>query len=256
MPNSQTHLHSVTHILDQPESQTVLPWLFEPPAKSAFLLGAISPDVRAISGQAREETHFFDIPFSSDQPAQAIMLARWPQIKDAGALTHPQAAFVAGYITHLVMDQTWVEMIVLPGLFIKDMVWNIRHPNWRVYSILMTYMEYHAAEQIPCEIIDLMAQAQPDHWLPFIQDHYLYDWRDHVAERIKEGGPQLISDMFAHSNNMTSHELEAIVLSEERMAEEAYPVISHEQLLAFETEANRRSYEAVLDYLSPLSRAR
>ena len=98
---------------------------------------------------------------------------------------------------------------------------------------------------------DLMAQAEPDHWLPFIEDHYLYDWRDHVAGMIKQGGPKLISDMFAKSNGMTSEEMENIVRSETRMAEEAYTVISHEQLLAFETEANRRSYEAVLDYLSP-----
>lgn len=251
MPNSQTHLYSVTNILQQPESWTAFPWLFEGPARCAFLLGAISPDVRAISGQAREETHFFDIPFSSDQTAQAIMLARWPQIKDVSTLPQPQAAFIAGYITHLVMDQTWVEMIVLPGLFIKGTEWNTQHPNWRLYSLLMTYMEYRAAEHIPEGTLDLIAQAEPVHWLPFIPDHYLSDWRDHVVDRIKRGGPKLISAMFARSNNMTSQELEAIVLSENRMAEEAYSVISHERLLAFETEANRRSHEAVLHYLLP-----
>jgi hypothetical protein len=180
------------------------------------------------------------------------MLARWPQIKDVSNLPHPQAAFIAGYITHLVMDQTWVEMIVLPGLFIKGMEWNIQHPNWRLYSLLMTYMEYQAAEHIPDGTLDLMAQAEPDHWLPFIHDHYLSDWRDHVVDRIKRGGPKLVSTMFARSNSMTSQELEAIILSEERMAEEVYTVVSHERLLAFETEANRRSHEAVLHYLSPL----
>jgi hypothetical protein len=251
MPNSQTHLHSVTNILQQPESRTVLPWLFEGPATCAFLLGAISPDVRAISGQAREETHFFDIPFTSEQTAQASLLARWPQIKDVTTLPPPQAAFIAGYMTHLVMDQTWVEMIVLPGLFIKGVTWNTRHPNWRLYSVLMTYMEYRAAAHIPDGTLDLMAQAEPDHWLPFVRDCHLADWRDHVVDRIKRGGPKLVSAMFARSNNITSQELEAIVLSEERMAEEAYPVVPHERLIAFESEANRRSYEAVLHYLSP-----
>lgn len=185
------------------------------------------------------------------RPASAIMLAQWPTLKDASRLDEQQAAFVAGYMTHLVMDYVWVEKIVLPGLFIEGLPWNTEHPNWRLYSILMTYMEYQAAARLPGETVDELAQANPSGgWLPFVSDRYLADWRDHIVAMIRHGGAREVSRIFAHSNGISSHSLEEIVLSEARMAEEVYPTVPRTWLDDFQAEANRRSLETVLNYLA------
>lgn len=251
MPNAQTHLSSVWHLLAQPPIQAAFPWLAEGCVRSALLLGAISPDARAMSGHPRAETHFFDIPMAG--PGHRALLREWPGLADAAALGEEHAAFVAGYITHLIMDQTWVEMIVMPGLFVEGHVWGVEHPSWRLYSLLMTYLEYRAAERVPARAITLLAQAEPRGWLPFVSDRHLTAWRDHVVAIIRAGGPRLISRMFAETNDLTAEEMEAIVLSEARMAEEVFGAIPREQVLAFEEAAGERSQQAVVDYLSALA---
>src|SRR5512138_2301649 len=132
MPNAETHLTAACDLLAEPDITRAYPWLADETCYSAFLLGSVSPDVRAIGGQTREETHFFTIPFEDERLAPAVMCGSWPQIASAAKLAPTRAAFVAGYMTHLIMDQTWVEMIVMPGLFIPGTTWGHQHPNWRL----------------------------------------------------------------------------------------------------------------------------
>ncbi len=219
--------------------------------RAVFYLGAVGPDARIVSGQRREETHFFDIPVAEGAPpAQEVMLARWPELRCRYTLSDRQRiALVAGYITHLVMDQTWVEMIVMPGLFIEGTAWNTKHPNWRVYSILMTYLEYRASQRLPREVLTELRAAAPDAGLPFLTLDHLLGWRDHVVRHLETGGARQVSRLFARSNGLTSDALEKIVRSEEQMAREAYHLVPHHWLEAFEAEAANRSLRAVLSYL-------
>jgi hypothetical protein len=250
MPNAQTHLAAVCDLLAEPSLQVRFPWLAADRVQAAFLLGAISPDVRAISGHPREVTHFFEIP-PGGEPAQVRLFAEWPALADAAALGRTHAAFVAGYVSHLVMDEAWVEQVVMPGLFIQGMAWGVEHPNWRLYSLLMTYLEYRAADRLPGRAVDLLAGAEPAGWLPFVSDDDLVAWRDHVISRIA-GGARLISRMFATSNGLSPGELEAIVLSERRMAGEVFSRVPRAYLDAFWRETNGRTRRAVVAYLEKL----
>jgi hypothetical protein len=250
MPSAQTHLAAARDLLASSFVEQALPWLGSGEARSAFLLGTISPDVRAISGHPREATHFFAIPPADARPAPQVMFDRWPTLGDAPALGAVRAAFVAGYATHLIMDQAWVEIIVMPNLFIDGLAWGTDHPNWRLYSLLMTYIEYQAADRFHESTITYMQRAEPQGWLPFVQDRHLVEWRDRVIATIRGGGARLVSRMFARSNNLPPGALDAIVLSEERMAAEVYPVVPRQRLQQFEAESARRSRDTVLSYLA------
>jgi hypothetical protein len=140
---------------------------------------------------------------------------------------------------------------VMPGLFIRGMAWGVEHPNWRLYSLLMTYLEYRAADRLPGRAVDLLAEADPVGWLPFISDDDLIAWRDHVVSRIR-GGARLISQMFATSNDLSPGELEAIVLSERRMADEVFSRVPRAYLDAFWRETNARTRRVVAGYLDQL----
>ncbi len=75
--------------------------------RAVFYLGAVGPDARIVSGQRREETHFFDIPVAEGAPpAQEVMacplagatLSLYPVRVDS------RIALRGGdYITHLVI---------------------------------------------------------------------------------------------------------------------------------------------------------
>jgi hypothetical protein len=218
-------------------------------AQPAFLLGAISPDARILSGLPREATHFFDIPPEDGRPASARLLDEWPALRCEAVADRRQAAYIAGYMTHLVMDQTWVEQVVMPGLFIDGVVWGFGHPNWRLYTILMTYLEHRAEARLPGAALDRLKRAQPERWLPFLDDQTLLRWRETIIRIVENGGAARVSREFARTNGLAADEMAAIVGSEARMAEVAYPTIPRAQLLAFEDEVRGRSAGAVMDYL-------
>lgn len=249
MPNTQTHLAAASHLLGAAALPMTIPWLAQPDMQAAFLLGTISPDARVVSGHTREATHFIPIPPPPGVLAQDMMLDAWPELRPQSVARQAQAAFVAGYLAHLIMDQTWLDIVVLPGLFIDGIDWNTRHPNWRLYSILMTWLEYQAAARLQPNITALLATATPEHWVPFLEDQHLIGWRNHVLQTIQTDGARRTSQIFARSNNLMAEELEAIVLSEERMAHEAYPVVPPEQLQQFAGETDRRTQQAVTAYL-------
>jgi hypothetical protein len=250
MPNSQTHLWCASALLSDLKSTPEMEWLGENDAQAAFLLGSISPDVRAVSGHSREGTHFFTIPFSDARPAQAVMLKEYPQLARSNELDHNHAAFVAGYFTHLIMDQTWVEQVVIDALFVEGEAWGIYHRNWRLYALLMAYLEYQSADHLRADISQQIQSASPHHWLPFVQDNYLGLWRDHVSNLIRLGGARALSQMLAQSCRITQDELEAIVLSPAHMADQVFHTVSSEQLAAFQSETTRRCRVAVLEYLT------
>jgi hypothetical protein len=240
MPHAQTHLVAACEVLAQPALAESFPWLADDAAQSAFLLGAISPDARILSGLPREATHFFSIPPARDRPAQQAMLDEWPALRREALADRRQAACVAGYLTHLVMDQTWVEQIVMPGLFIDGLDWGFGHPNWRLYTILMTYLERRAESRLPEDALG---------WLPFLDDQTLLRWRETILGIVEGGGAARVSREFARTNGLDAGEMAAIVGSEARMAEVAYPTVPRERLLAFEEEVRGRSARAVMDYL-------
>jgi hypothetical protein len=79
-----------------------------------YYFGSTSPDIRVLTRWERERTHFFDLGSHEHQDSVAAMFAEHPQLADAGRLSPETAAFVAGYIGHLALDQTWIEEVYRP----------------------------------------------------------------------------------------------------------------------------------------------
>lgn len=79
-----------------------------------FLLGATAPDIRVLTGQSRESTHFSSL--SSADPLAGIhgMATAYPNLLDGSRLNPPTRCFIAGYLSHLIADQAWINMIYRP----------------------------------------------------------------------------------------------------------------------------------------------
>lgn len=245
MPYSQTHLLTAGALLAAPDAP---PALLDEAAQAAFYFGAIAPDARVVSGQPRESTHFFTIPFSDDQPAYLNLVRTWPALAAPEALSAERAAFIAGYMTHLIMDQTWVEQVVLPCLFIDDAEWGPEHANWGIYNLLMAYLEFEAVDSLPGQVGDLLHQTRSRRWVPFIKDVPLNQWRGHIAGFIN-AQPNGVLKLLARGSGMPVEELRALVNSPERMQEAAFCVAPLERLEAFRTLTAARCAEAVRAYL-------
>ena len=75
-------------------------------------LGSTAPDIRVITRWDRQRTHFFDIHNFDDQSSARAFLDNNPALADAGVLSQNTQAFLAGYLSHLFVDEA-----ILGGAF-------------------------------------------------------------------------------------------------------------------------------------------
>jgi hypothetical protein len=83
-------------------------------AEGPYLLGATSPDIRVLTRQNRTETHFFDLNGPDHQDSVGAFLETHEHLVEPGRLNAETRAFVAGYISHLVMDEQYITGIYRP----------------------------------------------------------------------------------------------------------------------------------------------
>lgn len=79
-----------------------------PPTSGHYLLGATTPDIRVLTRQDRFSTHFFDLNGPDHQDSVAGFLAANAQLSAPEKLNPETRAWVAGYISHLVMDEQYI----------------------------------------------------------------------------------------------------------------------------------------------------
>jgi hypothetical protein len=249
MPTASAHLAAALALLHDP-TLAARPQLASGEPRGAFLLGNISPDVRIVSSLPREDTHFFGIPLSHDTPASQALLDTHPMLARAAALPPDQAAFVAGYMAHLVMDEAWMEFVVMPYIYLDDVPWSTGHPNFRLYSLLMTYLAEGSGRQVPPEQVAGLRTVQPRDWLPFASDADLLDWRNRVMEHALADSGWGTAQMFAGQMGIEADELYAVVTSKEAMEREVFPVVPREVLATFQRHTHQRCIAALNAYLT------
>ncbi|MEO6398626.1 MAG: zinc dependent phospholipase C family protein [Tepidiformaceae bacterium] len=81
------------------------------PTSGHYLLGATSPDIRVLTRQDRLSTHFFDLNGPDHQDSVASFFAANPRYVDPQAVSPETRTWVAGYISHLVMDEQYITGI-------------------------------------------------------------------------------------------------------------------------------------------------
>src|SRR3546814_8038391 len=77
-------------------------------------MGSTAPDSRVITRRDREETHFFTLHDLSDQDSVTRMFRENPSLAMPSGLDAATTAFIAGYLTHLVLDETFIREIYRP----------------------------------------------------------------------------------------------------------------------------------------------
>jgi hypothetical protein len=181
--------------------------------RGAFFFGHIAPDVQVISHQPREVTHFFTVPLTNRRPAYARMLAAHPRLARPSTLPADQAAFLAGYLSHLLLDECWVRKVFQPVFGLKQ-TWG----NWRerllLHNALRAWLDRRDRRRLPGGIGDLLRQAEPYDWLPFVTDANLRRWRDLVADQFAPGAEIRTVEIFAHRAEIPPTEFLALLESD------------------------------------------
>jgi hypothetical protein len=82
--------------------------------RGAYYLGSTAPDIRAITRWDREKTHFFNLDDFGHQDSVRRLFEVHPELGDRDNVGPGTAAFLAGYITHLVLDEGWISEVYRP----------------------------------------------------------------------------------------------------------------------------------------------
>lgn len=216
--------------------------------RPAFLLGNTAPDVQVLSGQKRELTHFFQVPPREAIPPTARMLAEYPRLAAAG-LPPAQVAFVAGYLCHLLADFRWVNMLFLP-VFGVEAGWATFPHRLYIHNVLRTWLDEQVLAALPPDSGDCLSAARPLGWLPFVEDHYLGQWRDYVASQLQPGAQSETVAVFARRQDLDPEEFFGLLRSENRMDVEVFAHVSRQELIEYRTGLVAASATLLVDFLA------
>jgi hypothetical protein len=172
----------------------------------SYLLGATAPDVRIITKRPRIDTHFFELGVGGLGDGVGGLFTAYPELRSP--VSGAQAAFVAGYLTHLVADETWIVSMYRPyfgepnpGRFgsrdaaqLYDRAAQLtldRACEQRVRSLLPAMDK--TSEDFAVGPLDTTVMREWRAWvLDFLAGQRPYSWQRlrHMANRISHRDPQ------------------------------------------------------------------
>jgi hypothetical protein len=216
--------------------------------RGAFLFGHTAPDVQNISGQLREATHFFVIPWSRVPQPHMAMFELYPYLEFPRRLPAAHAAFIAGYICHLWLDVLWLRDIYLNN-FGPGAHWGASLHERHVYhNILRAWCDRHDQVQLGGPIGPALSLATPIDWLPFTADRYLVQWRDMLADQFQPGAAIRTVEIFAERGGVPPEKFQQVLASPEEMERHIFAHAPREKIEKFYRDGYEQMAELIVEY--------
>ena len=241
MPTPFMHLALAEEVLQGDElSRTASSLLHH--QRGPFLLGNTAPDVQTVSGQARLESHFYTLPRTTGRPAHETLFATHPSLARPAELPPAQAAFLAGYITHLLLDELWLDDIFL-RYFSED--WASRRQRAFIHNVLRTWADRRDRQRLNGTVAPALQEAEPQRWLPFVDDDNLRAWRDWLIEQLSPGRKTHTTEVFAQRMGVSTTEMESLLSSPDAMKVQVFCRVDQAALQSFHDDAYAKSTKLV-----------
>ncbi len=212
-----------------------------------FLLGSTAPDMRAITKRPREDYHFAPLDFERVGDGAQAMLQAHPHLI---GLEDERAAFVAGYISHIVLDECWITEIFRP-CFGADASGDARG----LVLDRALQLELDRRSNGVGASLDLMRDAATPLGLGFVTDEEVTQWRPWVVEflardfswdRLRFMARRIARGDDAHSAHAVADEL---LRSTPESLETMFEVVSRDELQDFTIRSVDTLCEHVEGYL-------
>ncbi|MDO8615718.1 MAG: zinc dependent phospholipase C family protein [Dehalococcoidia bacterium] len=169
-------------------------------------LGATAPDIRVMTRWERERTHFFDLRCFDEQSGVSGFFSAYPALADPAALNAATASFVAGYLSHLVTDETWISTIYRPFFGERSALGGTLRANVMDRALQFSLdAERRGDSDLMVHVVEAVARSALDLQIDFIDRETLRSWhrliidfvnqqpdwdrfRDRAARHLKEAG--------------------------------------------------------------------
>lgn len=229
MPTPFYHLSLADELLSRPSLPEPIRQFLRKTYRE-FMFGNTAPDVQVVSGQPRQETHFFNLPIlAGDRPAWKGIFAEFPQLEGFYGLPASQVAFLAGYLCHLQADWLWVNDVFAP-FFGPHCSWGTFRQRLYYHNVLRAYLDIHILPELPKTMHACLSQVEPKKWLPFVADRHLLEWRDLLYPQLQPGANIQTVEVFSSRQGISPPEYYALLASDARMQHEVFEHFPLEQV--------------------------
>ena len=224
-------------------------------ARGSLYLGATAPDVRVITRWDRDRTHFFDLANFDEQSGVAGLFQAYPKLSGPGDLSSETAAFVAGYVTHLVMDELWITTIYRPFFGERSPLGGDLRANIMDRAIQFSLdRDKRIDRDLMAHVLDAVTRCDLRVEVDIIDGETLSRWKDLIVE-VVDHPPEwerfrLIAGRHLRDAGIESPErLEEFLQSLPDLVDETLRYLTEERVNEFLGLSRERAAGAVKEYL-------
>ena len=198
MPNLPTHIHFSFESLGKYNDLDLSKNL------DVYLLGSTAPDIRVITKQDRSFYHFVKLDFDGVGDGIRNMQSFHPQLNYLREKDSHTRSFMAGYASHLILDETWITKMFRP--FFSDVnLFGDRNQGLILDRALQMQLdksywktlEQNLAHVESCEIevdVEFLRKEPLKEWQTWISTllnrEFSWDRLEFMANRIAKGNSQ------------------------------------------------------------------
>lgn len=218
-------------------------------------LGSTAPDIRVITRWERERTHFFDLANFDEQSGVAGLFQVYPRLARPASLNRPTAAFVAGYLTHLVMDETWINTIYRPFFGERSPLGSDLRANIMDRAIQFSLdRERRSDRGLIIHVLNEVARCDLALEVDFIDGETLRRWQEVILDVVKHPPDwerfRYVAGRHLREAGIESPEaFQEFVRSLPDLVEETLRYLTPERVQAFVEDSLNQGLEAVKEYL-------
>jgi hypothetical protein len=202
----------------------------------------------------REETHFFKLDELERQSGVERMFREHPTLHDRAGLDATTGAFMAGYVTHLVLDEDYICDIYRPFFGVDsevadDVMANVMDRMLQMHLDRERRPDVESVSDIRCALESASADVAVD----FIARQTLQEWRGVQLEFLARP-PQFERLLRRHLNAMGVEGEEAISTwleeNSDKLLRGTLDRIGEERIREYMDDTQRHAAAALKEYLS------
>jgi hypothetical protein len=144
------------------------------------------------------------------------------------------------------VDEVWLDD-VFQRYFLQD--WGPLRERLFLHNVLRTWVDGRDQARLNRTVAQVLQQAEPDDWLPFVDDTYLRLWRDWLIEQLAPGHTMETAEVLAGRMGVPAEEVEAVAQSPEQMEKRVFRRFPRSALQFFREKAYRSSVILVNWYI-------
>jgi hypothetical protein len=152
-----------------------------------YLLGATAPDIRILTRADRRTTHFFDLSVFEHQDSVAGFFEANRRLSDPAALNEETRSFVAGYLTHLVLDEQYITSIYRRFFYPHDTMGGPLRANVMDRLLQFDLERVHGDPELRADICEALACTIETVDAGFVDGETLERWRQVAFDIARRG---------------------------------------------------------------------